>query len=1034
MSLSTISIRRPVLAIVLSIAIVLFGLFGFSSLGVREYPAVDAPIVTVSTTYPGANADVVESQITEPIEETVNGIAGLRTLTSVSREGRSQITVEFDLATNVEDAANDVRDRAARAMRNLPPDADPPVVTKSDADASPILMLTVASPTRDLLEVSRIANDMLKERLQNVPGVSQINIWGEKKYSMRLWLDPSRLSAYGLTATDVRAAVQRENVELPAGKIEGSATELTVKTEGRMSTADEFANTIVKTSGDRVVRLRDVGRASIEPENRYSILKRNGDPMVGLAILPQPGANSIAIVDEVNKRLEHIRTELPDDIKVEVGFDTTTGIRHSIVEVIETIAIAFALVVLIIFLFLRDWRTTLIPALAIPVSLIGTFFIMYLMDFSINILTLLGIVLAIGLVVDDAIVVLENIYSKIEQGMSPMRAGEEGSKEIFFAVIATTVALVAVFLPVVFLEGLTGRLFREFGIVIAGSVAISAFVALTLTPMLSTRMIRHRKHGRFYEVTEKFFVRLATGYRASLTTFLRHRWLAPVIMVASFGLIYLLGTALQSELAPMEDRSRLRVVVTAAEGSTFDYTHEYMNMLAAQVRDSVRENVGVIQNVGGGGGGSATNSGNLTVVLSSPTERERSQKEIADALSKQVSKLSGARVIVTQEPTIGDRRGGLPVQFVLQTSTFEKLSEALPRFMEAAGADPTFSTVDVNLKFNKPELRVEIERDKARSMGVSVIDIAQTLQMSFSEQRLGYFVHNGKQYQVLGGFERVDRNDPRDILSTYIRARDGSLVQLDNVVNITDETAPPQLYRSNRFVSATVSAGLVPGKTVGDGIIAMRRIADSTLDETFTTALAGSARDFAESSSSLAFAFLFALVLIYLVLAAQFESFRDPFTILLTVPLAMLGALLSLWYFDQTLNIFSQIGIIMLIGLVTKNGILIVEFANQRKEQGLSVRDAIVDASTSRFRPILMTSLATILGALPIALALGAGAESRMSMGIVVVGGLALSTVLTLYVIPAVYSYLSRRHALGEPSANGASVTTLQAAAHPVDA
>ncbi|MBC8144096.1 MAG: efflux RND transporter permease subunit, partial [bacterium] len=592
-------------------------------------------------------------------------------------------------------------------------------------------------------------------------------------------------------------------------------------------------------------------------------------------------------------------------------------------------------------------------ALAIPVSLIGTFFIMYLMDFSINILTLLGIVLAIGLVVDDAIVVLENIYTKIEQGMSPMQAGIEGSKEIFFAVVATTVALVAVFLPVVFLDGLTGRLFREFGIVIAGSVAISAFVALTLTPMLSTRMIKHRKHGRFYEITEKFFIRLSESYRDSLTTFLRRRWLAPVIMVASFGLIYVLGTTLQSELAPMEDRSRLRVVVTAAEGSTFDYTHTYMDLLANQVRDSLKENIGVIQNVGGGGGGSATNSGNLTVVLSDPGTRERSQQEIAEGLTKQVSKLSGARVIVTQEPTIGDRRGGLPVQFVLQTSTFEKLAETLPRFMEAAGADQTFSTVDVNLKFNKPELRVEIDRDKARSMGVSVIDVAQTLQMSFSEQRLGYFVHSGKQYQVLGGFERVDRNDPRDILSTYIRARDGSLVQLDNVVDITDETGPPQLYRTNRFVSATVSAGLSPGKTIGDGIIAMQRVADSTLDESFTTSLAGSARDYAESSSSIAFAFLFALVLIYLVLAAQFESFRDPFTILLTVPLALLGALLSLWYFDQTLNIFSQIGIIMLVGLVTKNGILIVEFANQRREHGLNVRDAIIDASTSRFRPIL---------------------------------------------------------------------------------
>jgi multidrug efflux pump len=1010
MSLSTLSIRRPVLAIVLSVVIVLFGAFGFSELGVREYPAVDPPIVTVSATYAGANADVIESQITEPLEETINGIAGLRSLTSVSREGRAQLTVEFDLETDIEAAANDVRDRVSRAVRNLPPDADPPVVTKSDADASPILMLTVSSPSRDLLEVNRIANDMLKERLQNVPGVSQINVWGEKKYSMRLWLDPSRLSAYGLTALDVRQAVQRENVELPAGKIEGSATELTVKTEGRLATAEEFNETIIKANGERIVRLRDVGRATLEPENRYNILKYNGQPMVALPVLPQPGANAIAIVDEVNRRVEQIRRDLPEDISVNVGFDTTTGIRTSIIEVVETIAIAFVLVVLIIFLFLRNWRSTLIPALAIPVSLIGTFFIMYLMDFSINILTLLGIVLAIGLVVDDAIVVLENIYTKIEQGMSPQRAGVEGSKEIFFAVIATTIALVAVFLPVVFLDGLTGRLFREFGIVIAGSVAISAFVALTLTPMLSTRMLKHEQHGRFYQMTERFFERLQAGYRGSLETFMRRRWLAPVVMLASFGIIYVVGGTLQSELAPMEDRSRLRIVATAAEGATFDYMSKYMDALATSLRDSVKENVGVIAIAGGGGGNNSPNNGSVQLILSKPSERERSQQEIADALTKHVRRHSGARVIVTQEPTIGDRRGGLPVQFVLQTSTFEKLAEALPRFLEEAGDDPTFTTVDANLKFNKPELRVEIDRDRARSLGVSVVDIAQSLQLAFSEQRMGYFVHEGKQYQVIGGFDRRNRNDPRDLLSTYVRARDGSLVQLDNLVEVTNETSPPQLFRYNRFVSATVSAGLAPGRTVGDGIEAMERVADKVLDESFTTALSGSARDYAESSSSLLFAFLFAVVLIYLVLAAQFESFRDPFIILLTVPLALLGAVLSLWYFDQTLNIFSQIGIIMLIGLVTKNGILIVEFANQRKEQGLSVYDAIIDASASRFRPILMTSLATILGALPIALALGAGAESRMSMGIVVVGGLALSTVLTLYVIPAVYSYLSRKH------------------------
>jgi multidrug efflux pump len=1008
MSLSTISIQRPVLTIVLSIIIILFGAFGFSQLGVREYPAVDPPIITVTTSYAGANADVVESQITEPLEESINGIAGLRTLTSVSREGRSQITVEFELAVDLEAAANDVRDRVSRAMRNLPPDTDPPVVAKTDADANPILMLTVSSPTRDLLEVNRITNDLFKERLQNIPGVSQITIFGEKKYSMRLWLDPARLASYGMTPLDIRDAIARENVELPAGKIEGNQTELTIKTIGRVADTTEFNNIIVKSSGDRVVRLRDLGHASLEAENLYTILKRNGVPMIGLAVLPQPGANNIAIVNDVYKQIEQIKRDLPPDIAVGVGYDTTTGIRTSISEVVETIAIAFALVVAIIFLFLRNWRTTLIPALAIPVSLVGSFFIMYLMGFSINILTLLGVVLAIGLVVDDAIVVLENIFTKIEEGMSPVQAGYAGSKEIYFAVISTTVALVAVFLPVVFLQGFTGRLFREFGIVIASSVAISAFVALTLTPMLSTRLIKHEAHGRFYNMTERFFQSLNRGYRASLETFMRRRWLAPVIMAASFGLIWLIGGGLQSELAPLEDRSRMRLSVTAPEGSTFHYTEGYMDNLSQRIQDSVRENAGVIAIIGGGGGNNSPNNGSVILPLKPREERRRSQQQIADAITAMASRLTGARTIVTQEPTIGDRRAGLPVQFVLQTSTLEKLSAALPRFLDEAGKDPTFGVFDVNLKFNKPGLRVEI--DRARALGVSVADIAQTIELSFSDQRLGYFTREGKQYQVIAGIEEAERRDPRDLLSTWVRAKDGSLVQLDNLVHVVSESAPPQLFRFNRFISATVSASLAPGRTIGDGINAMQRIAKRTLDESFSTALSGSSRDYAESSSSLLFAFGFALVLIYLVLAAQFESFRDPFIILLTVPLALLGALLSLWYFNQTLNIFSQIGIIMLIGLVTKNGILIVEFANQRKEQGLTIREAIVDAAASRFRPILMTSLATILGALPIALALGAGSESRVSMGIAVVGGLMLSTALTLYVIPAVYSYLAKEH------------------------
>ncbi|MBS1910735.1 MAG: efflux RND transporter permease subunit [Bacteroidetes bacterium] len=1006
MSLSSLSIKRPVLAIVMSIVIVLFGALGYSTLGVREYPAVDPPIITVTTPYAGGSADVIESQITEPLEESINGVAGIRALTSVSREGRSVITVEFTIDVDLETAANDVRDRVSRAIKNLPADADPPVIAKSDADQNPILFLTVQSNKRSQLEVNAIANDVFKERLQNVPGVSEVTVFGEKKYAIRVWLDPDRLAAYQLTALDVRNALRNENVDLPAGKIEGGKTELTLNTLGRLADTNAFNELILKMVDGRAVKLHDVGHAELAPENLNTILKRDGVPMIGVGVFPQPGANAVAISEEVYRRIEQIRKDIPPDIVVGTVYDTTTGIKRSISEVLETIAIAFVLVVLIIFAFLRNWRTTLIPVLAIPVSLVGTFFIMYLLGFSINILTLLGIVLSIGLVVDDAIVVLENIYSKIEQGMRPYEAGLVGAKEIFFAVVSTTVALVAVFMPVIFLQGLTGRLFREFGIVIAGSVAISAFVALTLTPMLSTRLIKHQAHGRFYVATEGFFVALANGYRNSLATFMRRRWLAPVIMVLSLGLIYVVGSSLQSELAPLEDRSRLRVSSTAPEGATFEFMDRYMDEIGKLIGDSVRENDGVVTIVAPGSG--TINSGIVILPLKDADKRRRTQQQIADALTRQVAVLSGARSFVTQEPTIGDKRSGLPVQYVLRAPDIEKLAAVLPKFIEQAQKDSMFSSVDFNLKFNRPEINVKIDRDRARSLGVSVIDIAQTLQLAFSDQRLGYFVMEGKQYQVLGSFAKEYRGSPRDLLSVKVRAQNGDLIPLDNVVTLTEQSSPPQLFRYNRSVSATVSAGLAPGRTIGDGIVEMDAIAARTLDPSMTTALSGPARDYAESSSSILFAFLFALVLIYLVLAGQFESFRDPFIILLTVPLALAGALLSLWYFNQTLNIFSQIGIIMLIGLVTKNGILIVEFANQRKEAGLPLQEAIVDAAASRFRPILMTSLATILGTLPIALALGAGAGSRVSMGIAVIGGLLFSGGLTLYVIPAIYSYLSR--------------------------
>ena len=1014
MSLSSISIQRPVLAIVMSIIIIVFGVLGYTYLGIREFPSVDPPIITVSTSYVGANADVIESQITEPLEESVNGIAGIKSLTSSSRDGRSTITVEFDIDVDLEAAANDVRDRVSRSLSVLPPDIDMPIVAKADADATPIVFLNVQSDTRDLLQLTEIANNVFKERLQTINGVSSVQIWGEKKYAMRLWLDPAKLAAFQLSPVDVRNALNRENVELPSGRIEGDDTELSIRTIGRLQTEAEFDNLIVKEDDGNIVRVKDIGYSQLGAENERTILRRDGVPMVGVVLISQAGANNIAIADEFYKRLEQIKKTLPPDIKTGIGFDITTFIRESIKEVEQTIIVAFALVVMIIFLFLRDWRTTIIPVLVIPISLIGAFFIMYVADFSINVLTLLGIVLAIGMVVDDAIIVLENIYTKIENKMDPVEAGKKGSAEIFFAVISTTIALAAVFMPVIFLQGITGRLFREFGIVVAGAVLISAFVALTLTPMLSSKILKRReKHNWFYNITEPFFVKLNETYQRQLKYFVANRRLAIPATIFAIILIYILFSTLPTELAPLEDRSRLSINVTAQEGATFEFMDRYIDEAVNILKEKIPEKEGLISLTSpSGGAGGSVNSGFVNVILKEPDLRNRTQQQIADDLTPVVNSLNGARAFITQQQTIGGgRRGSLPVQFVLQAPNFELLREFLPRFVDEAKKTNVFTIIEPNLKFNKPELKLSIDRQKARALGVSTIDIAQTIQSAFSGQRFGYFIKDGKQYQVIGQFSRENRDAPIDLKSTYVKNNIGELIQLDNVVFVEEQSAPPQLFRFNRYVSATVSAGLAPGVSLGEGIDAMQSVADKVLDERFATALDGTSKDFKESSSSLIFAFLLALGLIYLVLAAQFESFRDPFIILFTVPLALLGALISLWYFNQTLNIFSEIGIIMLIGLVTKNGILIVEFANQRKAAGLSKDDAVISAAAARLRPILMTSLSTVLGILPIALALGAGSESRVSMGIAVVGGLILSTFLTLFIVPAIYSYFSRKTA-----------------------
>ncbi|WP_322550173.1 efflux RND transporter permease subunit [Flavobacterium psychraquaticum] len=1012
MSLSTLSIKRPVFTIVINLLIVLFGILGFNYLGVREFPSIDPAVINVRTNYTGANSDIIESQITEPLEKAINSIDGIRNITSSSNQGSSNITIEFQLEKNLEEAANDVRDKVSQAIRSLPQDIDaPPVVAKADADSDAIISMTVQSNTKNVLELSDYAENVIGERIQTIPGVSSVQIWGQKRYAMRIWIDPLKMNSYGVTVSDVKNALDKQNVELPSGKLTGANTELTVKTVGNLSTEKEFNEIIIISDDNRTVKLSDVANVALEPENLETKLTSNGKPMVAVAIIPQPGTNYLEIADQFYKELEQLKKDLPADIELNIALDNTLFIKQSVVEVAETLLISVILVIIIIFLFFRDWSIAIRPLIDIPVSLIATFFIMYLFGFSINVLTLLAIVLATGLVVDDGIVVTENIYKKVEEGMSPIEAAIKGSNEIFFAVISISITLAAVFLPVIFLEGFVGRLFREFGVVIGAAVLISAFVSLTLTPMLNAYLMKSgtQKRTKFYNYSEPFFVSLNKGYGDYLTKFLKRKWISFPIIAFCFGLIAFFFSILPKETAPYDDRSLAVISVATPEGATYDYTDRFMQDLSNLINDSIPEKKVAIVITSPGFLSSSVNSGRVRLALVSPAERERSQKEIVENLNKWTKKYPEAKVNVSEQPTISvNRRGGLPIQYIIQAPNFEKLRAKIPLFMEEAAKNETFSNVDVNLKFNKPEINVTINREKAESLGVSVIDVAQTLQLSLSGQRFGYFMLNGKQYQVIGQFDQKDRSAPLDLTSIFVKNKAGNLIQLDNVVEVEEQSNPPQLFHNNRYMSATVSAGLAPGKSMIDGINAMDEIKAKILDDTFTTDLGGESRDFVESSSNTSFAFGLALLLIFLILAAQFESFIDPFIIIITVPLAVAGALFSLWLFGQTWNIFSQIGTIMLIGLVTKNGILIVEFANQLREQGIPKYEAIIEASVARLRPILMTSLAIALGALPIAMSFGAASASRMGMGVVIVGGTLFSLILTLFVIPSIYMLWSR--------------------------
>jgi multidrug efflux pump len=993
----------------LSALIVLFGAIGLYQSGIREYPAIDPPIIDVRTIYTGANAEVVANQITEPLESAINGIDGIRAIMSTSREEQSNITVEFNLGANMEQAANDVRDKVSRAQRSLPENADIPVVSKADANSTPIIVLSIGSNTLSLLELSDYS-ERVQEKIQTIPGVAEVRLWGVKRYAMRIYIDPVRMAGANLTIDVIRSALERENAEIPAGQLEGTAAAVSLRSSSKLKTEQDFRDVILLADGEKFVRLGDVAEVVLGAENERNTVRMNTRPMVSLAVIPQPGSDQIKIADEVLSRLDNIRRDLPESIVIQPSFDNTKFVRAALSEVRETIVIAFLLVVAIIFLFLRDFKTTLIPMFTVPISLVGVFFLIWILDFSVNILTLLGVVLAISLVVDDAIVVLENIFAKVEEGLSPKEAAIKGVNEIFAAVVATTLVLCAVFLPLFFMQGFTGRLFREFSVVIGGSVIISSFVALTLGSMLSSRFLKkNEKHNRFYAATEPFFNNLSSTYSRFLGKTLKHPMRSiPVILVCAAIAVFAFLN-LPSELAPLEDRSRVNVQVTAHEGAPFLFMSDKMKIIEGLIMENVPEIDRILVQTAPGFAGMA-NNGNVSIMLVAPKERKRTQQQIANDLRRILSKVEGVRISIQQEQTVRvGSRSSLPVQVVVQAAEIDSLKRYLPSLIEKIQQSPLLTMVDANLKFTKPQLDVEMDRDHLRASGVTPREVATALQLAYSGLRYGYFLKEGKQYQIMGEINSQNRSEPASLQTLYVRNSAGKLVSLDQLVELKERAVPPQIFNYNRYVSATISASPAPGVALGDAISEIQSIIKRELKDNFRTELTGTSRDFMEASGSLAMVFVLALVIVYMLLAAQFESFRHPFTIMLTVPLALSGALASLYFGGHTMNIFSQIGLVMLVGLVTKNGILIVEFANQRRMAGLDLRYAVAGAAGARLRPILMTTSTTIFGFAPIALALGAGAESRVPMGVAVIGGVLVSLVLSLFVVPAAYLLISKK-------------------------
>lgn len=1012
MVLSDISIKRPVLATVMSLLVVLVGIVSYQRLTVREYPNIDEPVVTVETDYPGATAEIIESEVTQPLEESLAGIEGIDFITSTSRPERSQITVKFRLSREADAAANDVRDRVSRVRGVLPDEIDEPVIQKTEADAEPIIFLAFSGDRQTPLEISDYADRFVKDRLQTLPGVANVQIFGERRYAMRIWLEPARLAAYGLTPQEVEDALRRQNVEIPSGRIESREREFTVLSDTGMRTPEEFDNLILSREDGYLVRLKDVGRAELGAEEERRIARFMGETAVALGVVKQATANPLDVSTAVRGMLPVIEDALPEGMQVNVAYDSSIFIERSIENVFTTIGEAVVLVVLVIFLFLRNLRAVLVPLVTIPVSLVGAFAVMFALGFSVNTLTLLALVLAIGLVVDDAIVMLENIFRHVEDGMTPVQAAFKGSREIAFAVLAMTLTLAAVFVPIGFMEGRTGRLFTEFAWTLAGAVLVSGFVALTLSPMMCSRLLRHeKKHSAIYNAFERGMEALETGYRRSLAVALRGRWLVVLLWVGVLGAAGGLFMQLKSELAPTEDRGTIVGIGVGPEGATLDYTDRYARQMEKVFSSTPEvERFFVVT-------GYPTVSQIISFNgLKDWENRERSQQEVAAEMTpKLFGGIPGIMSFAVNPPSLGQSPTDKPVQFVLMTSApYEDLQQWNDTFMAEIQGYPGLANLETDLKLNKPQLDVSVYRDKVADVGIDVATIGRTLETMLGGRQVTRFKRDGRQYDVIVQVEDADRTEPGDLTNIYVRGHGGAMVQLSNLVGVVETVAPKELNHFNQLRAATISASLAPGYALSDALTYLEEAADRTMPSAVAVDYKGPSREFKQSSAGIYVTFLLALGFIYLVLAAQFESFRDPFVIMLSVPLSMTGALLALWLTGQTLNVYSQIGLVTLVGLITKHGILIVEFANQLQQQGREKLEAVIEASVLRLRPILMTTGAMVLGAVPLAIAVGAGAEGRQSIGWVIVGGLLLGTLLTLFVVPAAYTLLGRRRGAGE--------------------